>query len=572
MSPHHSQSRFSRSRYRKEKIARMDRNMHIHLRWEEAEQSPWIGMIANARDEEQRRIKQEAADRRRMETIRQMRMNMIKASPRQTNLVSRYDVNYSGLTWVEDIPPMTPFVIGEASWFEEKSRFPIKLPWAACPVRDCVLPSGHGASHEIWRPCGVKGCLRHQDHDGGHRMRSEELRDANIRLEREAQAAKGFWKTLSDLVLEAMRCRQIENEWGPEIAKIGARAVKTSRKKSLIPPPSLPRGQPSSPYRGFVLDSQQIRLFRLDPRTTASRITGSFTCAELSSCPAYTALSYTWGDGAINRKIAISNHVQLAIRENLWSFLSLQSSVITEPTLFWIDAICIDQSNTHERNHQVGLMKQIYANAAKVYVWLGQEAENSDIAMRFVTAQASRLLRRRGLGYYPLWTRQQGEALHSLCERPYWRRMWIIQELLHANNISVWCGSLYFSWVDLEKLYLKLKTVEEANWFAHHKFHMTVLHSSAAVMIWQRAHWRHPDTPVPHLQTLIGIFRDWHCSDLRDKVFALSGMATEESVVVPDYALTIRHVYFAVMRKFQGEEEHFGTMLLQILGIAGRDV
>lgn len=36
--------------------------------------------------------------------------------------------------------------------------------------------------------------------------------------------------------------------------------------------------------------------------------------------------------------------------------------------IFWIDAICIDQSNIEERNHQVPLMKAIYSNAVAVRV------------------------------------------------------------------------------------------------------------------------------------------------------------------------------------------------------------
>ncbi|KAI0429017.1 heterokaryon incompatibility protein-domain-containing protein [Xylaria sp. FL1042] len=357
------------------------------------------------------------------------------------------------------------------------------------------------------------------------------------------------------------------------MAKTTTRSVKNTTMKVFIPPPILLRGEPSSPYRRLALYNRQIRLFQLEPGITASGITGSFICAELSSRPSYTALSYTWGDMETGRKITISNQGKLTVGDNLWSFLCVQSSVITQPTSFWIDAICIDQSNVHERNHQVGLMKHIYANATKVYVWLGREAESSDIAMRFVTAQASKPLRPRGPGYYPLWTRQQGEALHTLCERLYWRRMWIIQELLHAEDITVWCGSLHFSWGDIEKLYLKLKIVEDSQWFAHHEFHMRVMQSSAAVMIWQRAHWRHPDTPVPRLPTLIKIFRDWQCTDLRDKVFALSGMATEESAVAPNYALTVREVYLAVMENVQREDkEQFGALLSQTVGLAGRDI
>ncbi|KAF5537201.1 hypothetical protein FNAPI_11487 [Fusarium napiforme] len=478
------------------------------------------------------------------------------------------------VTWIKDVQRAIeiPSLIWEVPWFEQSSRFPVRLPWDPCATKDCVLPNDHLSSHEIWKPCTMQDCSRHRDHEGDHRMRSEELSEINARFEKRAEAAERFWRELADTVLEAMGYPQPEGRWRSKVAKTTIKPFENTRRQPSIKYPSLARGIPSLAYRKFVLENRQIRLFQLHPRTTTSSITGSFICAELSSRPVYTALSYTWGDGGANRKITILNQDDLAIGENLWSFLRLQSSIITERTLFWIDAICIDQANIHERNHQVGLMRQIYTSATKVYVWLGQEDENSNIAMRFVTAQASKPLRPRGSGYHPLWSRREGKALHALCDRRYWRRMWIIQELLHANDITVWCGSLSFTWDDIEKLYLKLKTIEESNWFAHHEYHLMVMQSSAAVMIWQRAHWRHPDTPVPSLQTLIEIFRDWQCTDLRDKVFALSGMATEESTVEPDYALTTREVYFAVLQHIEGQQEQFRALLAQTFGLAGRDV
>lgn len=43
------------------------------------------------------------------------------------------------------------------------------------------------------------------------------------------------------------------------------------------------------------------------------------------------------------------------------------------------------------RNHQVGLMKHIYANAGEVYVWLGREANDSDVAVDFVSKREPRI-------------------------------------------------------------------------------------------------------------------------------------------------------------------------------------
>lgn len=146
-----------------------------------------------------------------------------------------------------------------------------------------------------------------------------------------------------------------------------------------------------------------------------------------------TALSYAWGDKLDSRNIRVGDDASVTVRDNLWWFLYLQSLTISEPVLFWIDAICINQSNVHERNHQVGLMKRIYANATNVFIWLGREARCSDTAMDFVSGKGTRKLKIRGSRFIDLWTPEEGKALWDLFERPYWRRMWIIQEIIHAN-------------------------------------------------------------------------------------------------------------------------------------------
>ncbi|KAJ4202729.1 hypothetical protein NW759_015293 [Fusarium solani] len=327
-----------------------------------------------------------------------------------------------------------------------------------------------------------------------------------------------------------------------------------------------------SPYSRLNLETRQIRLLELRPGKNSEDMSLSFRCMELPNCPSYIALSYTWGDEEATRNINICGGGTINIRENLWSFLRLQSSTISEPTFFWIDAICINQSNVHERNHQVNMMKQIYVNASEVYIWLGLENDNSDLAMDFIATKGTRGLRRRGPGFHAIWPRHVGKALSDLCERAYWRRMWIIQEIVHADNITVWCGAKSFRWHVLESLYLTLKTLEETSWFAHHPHAIGVLQSSACTMVWQRAHWRHPDTPPPRLQDLIDIFRDWQCTDIRDKVFALVSMASHETAIVPDYSKSALDVYWAVQGKHNGDKDQFYNMLSQILAIPQGDL
>jgi hypothetical protein len=43
--------------------------------------------------------------------------------------------------------------------------------------------------------------------------------------------------------------------------------------------------------------------------------------------------------------------------------------------IIWADAICMNQDDPLERNHQIKLMTRIYSKAKRVLVWLGPDPE-----------------------------------------------------------------------------------------------------------------------------------------------------------------------------------------------------
>ncbi|KAM0215724.1 hypothetical protein ACHAQI_002822 [Fusarium lateritium] len=395
-------------------------------------------------------------------------------------------------------------------------------------------------------------------------------RPERVSMESEAheqRIADTDWAQLMDQVKEALHERKSKRE--DRQSKAGTLSASNSSRASVLPVLSNDQAQSTSIYLNLDFSSHQIRLFELYPDQGAGDIRGAFRSGELSSCEAFTALSYTWGDETKLRHIDFGGGKTLGIRDNLWQFLRGQSLLITQPKTFWIDAICIDQANVRERNHQVNLMRDIYSRAEKVYIWLGKEADESDLAMDFLINRVKRKLKVKGLGFKRPWSRNVGKALTQLCERSYWRRMWIIQEIICAQNITIWCGTKSCEWSAIENLYLKVKSLEDENWFTHHDYVVSVLQSSAAVMVWQRAHWRHPDTPTPRLETLIEIFRDWQCSDIRDKAYALVGMASKDTVVVPDYSRSALQLYHDVL--YESSASFCGT-LSQILGIPAKEL
>lgn len=93
----------------------------------------------------------------------------------------------------------------------------------------------------------------------------------------------------------------------------------------------------------------------------------------------YTALSYTWGDPKLACSVLIHG-VNLRITINLHTaLLHLRDPVDTK--VIWADAICINQSSLEERSQQVTLMVLIYKNASLTVVWLGEESNDSALAL-----------------------------------------------------------------------------------------------------------------------------------------------------------------------------------------------
>jgi len=105
--------------------------------------------------------------------------------------------------------------------------------------------------------------------------------------------------------------------------------------------------------------TRSIRLLRLVGSSVSSQIRCQLECFSLATCPTYTALSYRWGPVLSTRLIKI-NDISFNVRKNLWDFLDRERNM-SKDGYYWIDAICIDQSRTEERNHQIGLMREIYA-------------------------------------------------------------------------------------------------------------------------------------------------------------------------------------------------------------------
>lgn len=154
-----------------------------------------------------------------------------------------------------------------------------------------------------------------------------------------------------------------------------------------------------------------------------------------SACedPEYWALSYTWGDSTNDETVSLPSGT-FSISYNLHECLhALRKNGDTDKCL-WIDQLCIDQSNTSERNQQVRIMGAVYRKASIVIIWLGPSTDASDAAMSLIQSLEK------------LASEEQGSQVEELLTRPYWSRLWIIQEVILARDLSIMCGSKQLSW------------------------------------------------------------------------------------------------------------------------------
>jgi Heterokaryon incompatibility protein (HET) len=175
-----------------------------------------------------------------------------------------------------------------------------------------------------------------------------------------------------------------------------------------------------------------IRLIQLLPGRGLEQIVCTMSSDCLDYRPHYTALSYVWGDSTVPHPISV-NGMLFPVTSNLYSALTHLRDEQIQQTL-WVDAICINQNDSEEKGHQVGQMIRVYEQADQVIAWLGESENDSDLAINYITSEAKDK-------YQAVYGHQRIEdALIKFWCRPYWTRVWVVQELAMARQAVFRCG------------------------------------------------------------------------------------------------------------------------------------
>ncbi|KAI4276228.1 MAG: hypothetical protein LQ337_002627 [Flavoplaca oasis] len=336
------------------------------------------------------------------------------------------------------------------------------------------------------------------------------------------------------------------------------------------------------------LRTDEVRFLRILP---GGKIAAELEIYPLREAKPYIALSYTWGNAPCNSRLAkamydiVLNDRCFKVQENLYDALTyLAHRVRRKECLFWVDAICINQSDVEERNAQIQHMEYIYKHAFKVYGWLGTPHDEEEVRLAVSLMAKFHTFIRDGLAKYNNDMNKVSTTIspdnkgifpenadsdcyrgwlgiQELFQRSYWRRTWVYQEATNTEGIPFFCGGHHFN---MALVCVTVCIASQLSKYAHFPVRFRFLTPGATSHM---AAFR--DNGVirwgDSLLELLEYLRTTECSEPRDKVYAILGMAVDLSspdIIVPNYSKSVADVYTDVVRYSLSRAEHG----LQILG------
>ena len=339
-------------------------------------------------------------------------------------------------------------------------------------------------------------------------------------------------------------------------------------------------------YPPLIPVQRSIRLLDLSGRITHNNtaIIGSLKSFDLSSCPPYRALSYTWGspfpkDGEPSEignwctptQVLNCNGTLVYIRQNLHD--ALQSLIQRGMAgIYWIDSICINQQDDQERGAQVSMMGDIFAGAVEVICWLGRGDAHCDNFLE-LHRRLPPLITEHGLDELNTISPADIDAIcgfqnaeshtsriagftttEKLCEsymkflqRTWFERLWIAQEVALAKNLKLLFGQYEVDWDDMCRVAFHAgESCYNPLWVPYHRYISsgTSLPVAAVGMFWQLREDQRSEALRTNLAKtvhyiskeegnyvlLLETLRETaglHSTDLRDRIYGIIGIVSK---------------------------------------------
>ncbi|EAT81016.1 hypothetical protein SNOG_11308 [Parastagonospora nodorum SN15] len=258
---------------------------------------------------------------------------------------------------------------------------------------------------------------------------------------------------------------------------------------------------------------------------------------------------YVWGKPPSHQNIIV-NGASFAVRQNLFDFLEKTRPLTTSESYWWIDAVCVDQDNGIERNHQVQQMGKIYSYAQCVYIWLGKLPSIPSIACLLS----------------PPWSMLSSKKQYRrrICnvdvyQNPYWGRAWVTQEIVLARHLKVFIKDTVLDFRDfIIAIGYPTSPSKRRGQALLPKYPGPKLGVSRIEQyLLVKPDLLTPETPedggrasvwYSGLIALLDRFRTWGCAIPRDRIFSLLALCEEGRGITVDYDVREEELGYQVLQ------------------------
>ncbi|OBT67663.1 hypothetical protein VE03_03431 [Pseudogymnoascus sp. 23342-1-I1] len=315
-------------------------------------------------------------------------------------------------------------------------------------------------------------------------------------------------------------------------------------------------------YGYLKSDSPQFRLVSIHPGAKPFPIEASLVTHALHDHPPYEALSYVWGEtNLIDPDLIILNGCGFHVTYNLWVALyALRDE--KDVRTFWIDAICVDQDDLDERSSQVQLMREIYKGATRTVVWLGGESFWSLKLFEYLKSTTFKkgwdnegerqlVIESQLQVQDQLATDEHVQKIikrglyNDLAQRPFWKRIWIVQEVVLASQVTILCGPDEMAWSSFALAIWNIDQIINVAMPSYNPAIGGLLNLETIDCLREIRNLRSTFS----LADLIACLRGSRATDPRDMVYGLLGLVADTSIR-PDYSkATTRDVYTSLVEQ-----------------------
>jgi hypothetical protein len=338
--------------------------------------------------------------------------------------------------------------------------------------------------------------------------------------------------------------------------------------------------------------SKQFRLLSFQPSSTNTLIDCQLDVYDIADSLPYYAISYHYGDPSAVDTILVDGQ-ETQVNRNCWHALN-QVRAQSRAGHFWVDSVCINQSDVKEKSLQVHRIAAIFSGADEVWACFGPASGDSDFLLNKLSsfpaedpaftvdtpfAERSDDLQRRTVNWMISLGNDFGRfasALKTFGARPFFSRMWIYQEVFLASNMKMLfgaqaanmqalqdvtkvCSSLMMSYRPQSEYDYKDAQLELNELLRSHDLLVRVGHDSDLSALRLLVHQLQPRdrtgkaVDFGDVQGIVQVqeaVQRLQCQDPRDKIFAIISMFGSSCTIMPDFGISCFELALRVLREY----------------------